>query len=232
MAMNREVLVKLQEELEVEFDDLKLLERAITHKSYANENQELDLKDNERLEFLGDSVLDLIISRYIFINYPEHPEGDLAKIRSVVVSSPILAQKAQEIKLGEYMLLGKGEEMTGGRKRNSILADAFEAVVGSIYLDQGLDKARDFVLDLLISKVEIVEQGDYIRDYKTLLQELVQQDSNLRPEYKVIEEEGPDHNKHFTVEVTFADKILGVGTGFSKKEAEQQAAKKAINKLE
>ncbi|AGB41359.1 ribonuclease III [Halobacteroides halobius DSM 5150] len=231
MAANKEVLIELQQEIEVQFSDLKLLEKAITHKSYANEKQELKIKDNERLEFLGDSVLDLIISRYIFLNYPDHPEGELAKIRSVVVSAPILAEKAREIELGKYMLLGKGEEMTGGRKRDSILADGFEAVVGSIYLDQGLEASQEFILDLLVPNIKEVEQGSYVRDYKTLLQELIQKDSNLRPDYKVVEEKGPDHNKRFTVEVIFDQEILGVGVGFSKKEAEQKAAKKAIAKV-
>ncbi|GAB6138434.1 ribonuclease III [Halanaerobaculum tunisiense] len=232
MILKQEILADLEEELEIKFTDLELLKRAITHKSYANENRELNIKNNERLEFLGDSVLDLVISKYIFLNYPEHPEGELAKIRSVVVSSPILANKAEEIELGSYILLGKGEEMTGGRNRDSILADTFEAIVGAIYLDQGLEAAREFILDLLVSKIEIVEQGEYITDYKTLLQEVVQQDSNLIPEYKVVEAKGPDHNKRFTVEVVFDDQILGIGTGFSKKEAEQEAAKKAISKLE
>src|SRR6056297_3380654 len=160
MVLKQEMLADLEDELGIKFTDLELLKRAITHKSYANENRELNLKNNERLEFLGDSVLDLVISKYIFLNYPDHPEGELAKIRSVVVSSPILANKAEEIELGSYILLGKGEEMTGGRNRDSILADTFEAIVGAIYLDQGLEAAREFILDLLVSKIEIVEQGE------------------------------------------------------------------------
>ena len=225
-------LTDLQEKIGVKFTEQSLLQRAVTHKSYANENHRQQLKDNERLEFLGDSVLDLIISRYLFVNYPQHPEGNLAKTRSVVVSAPILAQKAKELELGNFIRLGKGEEMTGGRTRDSILADCFEAVVGSIYLDQGLEAAREFVLELLVENIKNVERGDYVRDYKTVLQELVQQNTNFRPEYEVVDEQGPDHNKIFTVEVELNDEIVGVGQGNSKKEAEQEAAKEAIAKLE
>lgn len=224
-------LEELQDEIEIYFEDKELLKKAITHKSYANENRNLQLKDNERLEFLGDSVLDVVVSEYMFYKYPDHPEGELAKIRSVVVSAPTLAQKAKEINLGKYILLGKGEDLTGGRERDSILADAFEALVGGIYLDQGLKQIQDFILDLLIFDIDTVERGENIQDYKTLLQELIQKNSNSRPEYEVIKEEGPDHNKEFTVEVSFQEDTLGIGTGTSKKEAQQRAAKDAIDKV-
>ena len=230
--MSKQIVKKVQQELGIDFDDSELLIRALTHKSYANERREENLKDNERLEFLGDAVLDLVVNQYLFLEYPNHPEGELAQIRSVVVSAPTLAEKSREIDLGDYLLLGKGEEATGGRKRDSILADAFEAVIGSIYLDQGLEAARDFILDLLITNIENVEQGDHIQDYKTLLQELLQKNSNHRPQYEVISEQGPDHNKSFTVQVTFKDEILGVGSGSSKKRAQQSSAKEAINKLD
>ncbi|WP_027340530.1 ribonuclease III [Halonatronum saccharophilum] len=224
-------LKKIQEEIGIEFKDESILKRALTHKSYANERRNLNLKDNERLEFLGDSVQDLVVSEYMFLKYPDHPEGDLAKIRSVVVSAPVLAQKAREISLGDYLLLGKGEEMTGGRKRDSILADAFEALVGSIYLDRGLEVVEKFILSLLVPDIKNVEIGEHIQDYKTLLQEIIQRDSNSRPEYKVVKEEGPDHNKEFTIEVDFDGDILGRGKGSSKKEAQQRAAKDAISKI-
>ncbi|PRX27460.1 RNAse III [Orenia metallireducens] len=224
-------LEELQQQLGIFFNDLELLQRAVTHKSYANENRHLGLKDNERLEFLGDSIQDLVVSEYMFIEYPNHPEGELAKIRSVVVSAPVLAEKAKEINLGKYLLLGKGEEMTGGRDRDSILADAFEALVGSIYLDQGLEIIKGFILELLIPDIKLVERGEHIQDYKTLLQELVQKNSNLRPEYEVVKEEGPDHNKRFTIQVNLEERVLGVGAGSSKKEAEQKAAEDAINKV-
>ena len=229
--MNKQKLLELQKKIEIEFDDLELLKRALTHKSYANERRNQSLKDNERLEFLGDAVLDLIVNQYLFLNYPDSPEGELAQIRSVVVSALTLAEKGREIDLGSYLLLGKGEEATGGRERNSILADAFEALIGSIYLDQGLEIAQTFILDLLIPNIKMVEQGNHIQDYKTLLQELLQKNSDHRPQYQVIKEEGPDHNKSFTVQVKFKDDILGVGTGSSKKRAQQSAAKEAIDKL-
>ncbi|WP_018249673.1 ribonuclease III [Orenia marismortui] len=224
-------LEELQQQIQIFFNDIDLLERAITHKSFANENRHLGLKDNERLEFLGDSVQDLVVSEYMILEYPDHPEGELAKIRSVVVSAPVLAEKAKEINLGKYLLLGKGEEMTGGRKRDSILADAFEALVGSIYLDQGLEVIKDFILKLLIPDIKKVEKGEHIQDYKTLLQEIIQKNSNARPEYEVIKEEGPDHNKQFTIQVNFEEEVLGVGTGSSKKEAQQKAARNAIDKV-
>ncbi|MGM0501663.1 MAG: ribonuclease III [Bacillota bacterium] len=230
--MSKQIVMELQEELGIKFDDVELLTRALTHKSYANERRNENLKDNERLEFLGDAVLDLVVNQYLFLEYSNHPEGELAQIRSVVVSAPTLAEKSREIDLGDYLLLGKGEEATGGRKRNSILADAFEALIGSIYLDRGLECARDFILDLLIANIQNVEQGNHIQDYKTLLQELLQKNSDNRPQYEVINEEGPDHNKFFTVQVTFKGQTLGVGTGSSKKRAQQSAAKEAIEKLD
>jgi ribonuclease-3 len=230
--MSKQKALQIQAELGIEFDDLELLTRALTHKSYSNERREQNLKDNERLEFLGDAVLDLVVNQYLFMEYPAHPEGELAQIRSVVVSAPTLAEKSREIDLGNYLLLGKGEEATGGRKRNSILADGFEALIGGIYLDQGLEVARKFILDLLITNINNVEQGNHIQDYKTLLQELVQKSSDQRPYYEVIKEEGPDHNKSFTVKVTFKDEILGVGRGSSKKRAQQSSAKEAIEKLD
>ncbi|WP_408956528.1 ribonuclease III [Natroniella sp. ANB-PHB2] len=232
MEFDKQKVDKLEQEIEVEFQNEELLKRAITHKSYSNENRERSLKNNERLEFLGDAILDLVISEYIFAEYPDHPEGELAKIRSVVVSAPVLAEKSKEINLGNYLLLGKGEEITGGRKRNSILADAFEALVGSIYLDQGLEVVREFILELLTADIMTVEAGEHIQDYKTLLQELIQQSSNSRPDYLVVKEEGPDHNKEFTVQVVFEDEVLGTGIGSSKKEAQQQAAKNAIKKIQ
>ncbi|MFO7819703.1 MAG: ribonuclease III [Halanaerobacter sp.] len=230
--MTKQNLLELQEKIEIEFDDLELLTRALTHKSYANERREQSLKDNERLEFLGDAVLDLIVNQYLFVQYPNYPEGELAQIRSVVVSALTLAEKSREIDLGKYLLLGKGEEATGGRGRNSILADAFEALIGSIYLDQGLKVAESFVLDLLIPNINMVEQGNHIQDYKTLLQELLQKNSDHRPQYEVVKEEGPDHNKLFTVQVKFKGEVLGVGTGSSKKRAQQSSAKEAIEKLD
>lgn len=221
----------LEKKIQVKFADLGYLKKAMTHKSYANENRGENIKDNERLEFLGDAVLDLVISEYIFRHYPDYPEGELAKTRAVVVSAPTLARIAKKIGLGQYLLLGRGEEMTGGRERDSILADAFEALVGAIYLDQGLQIVSQFILDYLVEEISTVERGEHLRDYKTLLQEEIQKRSNTRPLYRVVHEEGPDHDKRFTVQVEYKNRIIGTGIGQSKKEAQQRAAADAISKF-
>lgn len=228
---DRENIISFEKAIDVEFENKKLLQRALTHKSFPNENKTLALKDNERLEFLGDSVLSLSVSTYIFKKFADFPEGELAKMRAVVVSAPILAEAAKKINLGDYLFLGKGEEMTGGRERDSILADAMEAIFGALYLDQGFIAAGEFVLSLLKEDIINVAEGNHIQDYKTMLQEVIQQDGNLRPEYEVIDEEGPDHNKTFIVAVKIEDNSLGSGQGSSKKEAEQEAAKFALHKL-
>lgn len=225
-------LEKLESKLNLEFSNKKLLLRALTHKSFANENAELNIKDNERLEFLGDSVLSLSISTYIFNKYDNYKEGKLAKIRSVIVSAPVLAEKALELNLGEFLLLGKGEELSGGRSRDSILADTMEAILGAMYLDKGFDFAFDFIISNFKSFITEVDNGNYIQDYKTMLQEVIQKNSNDRPEYEVVKEKGPDHNKEFFVVVNFEDKELGFGKGKSKKEAEQEAAKNALKQLD
>ncbi|MDI3546489.1 MAG: ribonuclease [Halanaerobiales bacterium] len=228
---NEEVLKRLEDKLNIVFSNKLLLQRAITHKSFANENSDLRLKDNERLEFLGDSVLSIIISTYIFHNFPDHPEGELAKMRSVIVSEPSLAKKARELELGRFLLLGKGEEMTGGRDRDSILADAMEAVIGAIYLDRGFNTVTDFLVNLFKDIIKAVEEGRYIQDYKTMLQEILQKNGVERPSYSVVAEVGPDHNKVFKIEVNYKQKTLGSGQGFSKKEAEQQAARAALKNM-
>ncbi|AZR72751.1 ribonuclease III [Anoxybacter fermentans] len=220
----------LQKEIKVKFKNLKYLEEAVTHKSYANENRNKNIRDNERLEFLGDAVLDLVISEILFKRYKDYPEGELAKTRAVVVSAPTLARTAKKLNLGNYLRLGKGEEMTGGRKRDSILADAFEALVGAIYLDKGLKVVSKFIKDNLTEEIDRVERGEYIQDYKTLLQEEIQKRSNTRPLYRVVSEEGPDHDKRFTVLVECKNQILGKGVGKNKKEAQQRAAADAIER--
>lgn len=222
----------LEERIQVVFKDKKYLRKSMTHKSYANENRHEHVKDNERLEFLGDAILDLIISEQIFREHPDYPEGELAKMRAVVVSAPTLARIAKRIELGRYLLLGKGEEMTGGRERDSILSDAFEALVGAIYLDQGLEVTRKFIMTYLRDEIATVERGEHMQDYKTLLQEVIQKKSNTRPLYRVIDEVGPDHNKQFTVQVEYKSRVIGVGTGQSKKEAQQRAAADAISKFD
>jgi len=224
-------IYQLEEKLKIEFNDKSLLLKAITHKSFPNENPDLSLNNNERLEFLGDSVLGLSIATKIFENYGEMPEGGLAKMRAILVSSVTLARKARDIELSDHLLLGRGEEMTGGRKRDSILADALEAIFGAIYLDQGFEKAKRFINDFFDEDIELVKTGEYNKDFKTVLQEYVQQNSDKRPEYKIIEEFGPDHNKEFKMEVLLDGERLGKGSGSTKKGAEQKAAKSALINL-
>ncbi len=224
-------IYQLEEKLKVEFNDKLLLLKAVTHKSFPNENPDLALNNNERLEFLGDSVLGLSIATKIFEDYGEMPEGGLAKMRAILVSSVTLARKARDIDLSKHILLGRGEEMTGGRDRDSILADALEAIFGAIYLDQGFKPAKQFINELFNEDIELVKTGEYNKDFKTVLQEYVQQNSDYRPEYKIIEELGPDHNKEFKMEVLLNGERLGKGSGSTKKEAEQKAAKRALMNL-
>lgn len=229
-AMNQGLLEAFQKELGYTYRRHLVLQEALTHSSYANEHRHLHVKDNERLEFLGDAILDLIISEYLFKKYPQMPEGDLSKLRASIVCEGSLAKIAQKINLGQYISLGKGEEMTGGRKRASILADAFEAVTGSLFLDGGFDEARAFIHQTLVKEVEQTECIETLyTDYKTLLQECIQKVSMLPIHYEVVGEEGPDHDKYFHVAVYHEEKCLGRGMGRSKKEAEQDAAQKALN---
>lgn len=221
---------ELQGILDYMFLNIDLLKEALTHSSYANESKEKNIKYNERLEFLGDSILSLVISEYIFLRYKDLPEGELTKVRANVVCEPALASRAREINLGEYLLLGKGEEATGGRQRESILADAFEALIGAIYMDGGIERAKSFVLQSLLESIDLAGKGALFRDYKTHLQELLQSKASEKITYHVVGEEGPDHNKIFNVEVLVGDKVIGKGRGKSKKEAEQQAAKEAIQR--
>lgn len=228
---DEKLIMGLEKKIRIKFKDRVILQRAMTHKSFSNENSSLALRDNERLEFLGDSVLSIIISTYIFDHFPDYPEGELAKMRSVIVSEPSLAFVARKLNLGKYILLGKGEELSGGRNRNSILADTMEALIAAIYLDKGIEEAGRFIIEQFEENIIKVEKGDYIQDYKTILQEIIQKDSINGPVYIVISEEGPDHNKLFTVQVKHEDQVLGTGKGYSKKEAEQNAAKAALERL-
>ncbi len=224
-------LEKLEEKLGLTFNDSNFLRTAVTHKSFPNENRRLKLKNNERLEFLGDSVLSLSISTYLYKNFRDAPEGRLAKMRAILVSSDTLARKARELKLSKHLLLGRGEEITGGRERDSILADALEAVIGAIYLDQGFKAADNFIVEFFHTDIEKVQNGDYTRDFKTLLQEVIQQDGDYRPEYVVLSETGPDHNKSFAVQVKLGEEVIGQGQGSSKKDAEQLAARRALENM-
>lgn len=221
-------LTEFEEIIGYRFTDTSLLKTALTHSSYSNENRSKKIKFNERLEFLGDSVLSLVVSRYIFENYPDLPEGMLTKIRASVVCEHSLWECASNIEMGKFMILGHGEEMTGGRSRMSILADAFEALIAAIYLDGGFDTAREWVLGQLYDSIIRAVGGNYFKDYKTALQEYVQAEGHERIEYNVVGESGPDHKKIFTVEVSLDGKVFGVGDGNSKKRAEQNAAQQAL----
>lgn len=224
----KNIVKEIEDRIKYKFKDKSLLIRALTHSSYSNEQKSAKIKNNERIEFLGDSVLGLIVSDYIFKKYTNHPEGDLTRFRAIVVCENTLSSAARNIRLGEYLFLGRGEEGTGGRKRNSILADAFEAIIGAIYLDGGFDASRNFVLYNLSPFIEQAAEGRLFLDYKTQLQEIIQQESHSNIVYRVVKEEGPDHNKIFFVEVNNNEHILGAGKGKSKKEAEQNAAKAAL----
>lgn len=214
---------ELEKNIGYSFKDKELLRLALTHSSYANEK---GIKhDNERLEFLGDSVLGFITAEYLFKSLSERPEGDLTKLRANAVCEKALAKFANEINLGEFVLLGKGEVMTGGRERPSILSDAFESVIAAIYLDAGMEEAKKFVLRFVSQSTTDTVQAT---DYKTLLQEVIQKNPDEHLTYSLAAQSGPDHNKTFTVEVYLNSNCIGTGSGHSKKKAEQAAAKEAL----
>ena len=203
------------------------LSLALTHTSYANESKR-SKNHNERLEFLGDSVLSIVVSKYLFNDYPDMPEGELSKTRAALVCEKSLAKFAREINLGNFLLLGRGEEQNGGRDRDSILADAFEALIASLYLDGGIEVAEKFVLGFIAKQMESGEYNLSFSDYKTELQEIIQQNKEEKVEYVLVEETGPAHDKRFTVEVHLNSNVIGSGRGKSKKIAEQMAAKEAL----
>ncbi len=226
-AKKREVGFRLAERLELGGVPNKLLTIALTHPSYLFENPQPGRENNQRLEFLGDAILDFIVAEYLYLNYPDRPEGELTKMRAAVVNETTLARKAQEIELGCELLLGRGEQVSGGRERPSILADAWEAVIGAIYLQYGLEVVRRVVLEMLKPAIEEVAKGNY-GDYKTMLQEKAQrQESEVS--YRILSEEGPDHSKLFTAGVFLDGKLMAKGSGRTKKEAEQLAAKEVLD---
>lgn len=230
-SKRRAVLKELEEKLGIFFKDIDLLNQAFIHESYANERKEQKLVSNERLEFLGDSVLGLMVTEYIYALYPDVAEGELNRVRAAVVSRPTLAEKAAELGLGQYLLLSKGEILGGGRERSSLLANVYEALIGVIYLDQGIKASEKFVIGQLKEQIDLAKRYELFRDYKSILQELAQKDCHCCPHYEVIDEKGPDHCKTFFVQVLINDKAMGNGKGKSKKEAEQEAAHSALQIL-
>lgn len=221
-------LSELEQRIGYTFQDKKLLEHSMRHSSYANEKHMKKRECNERLEFLGDAVLELVSSEFLFFENPNMPEGELTRTRASMVCEPSLAFCARELKLGDYLLLGKGEEHTGGRFRDSITSDALEALIGAIYLDGGFANAKEFILRFVLNDLE---NKKLFYDSKTILQELVQGEFSETVSYKLLKEEGPDHNKSFFVAVNIGEKAYGEGQGRTKKAAEQQAAYQAILEL-
>lgn len=221
-------LETLEERIGYRFHDRRLLVQAMTHSSYANERKLGKSGCNERLEFLGDAVLELISSDFLFQKYPQIPEGELTKKRASMVCEPSLAFCAREFGLPRYLLLGKGEDLTGGRNRDSIVSDATEALLGAIYLDGGFASAKEFVHNFILNDIE---HKQLFFDSKTILQEIVQENLSHGVEYSLVKEEGPDHNKSFTVDVLVNGKVMGSGNGHTKKAAEQAAAYQAIRRL-
>ena len=215
---------ELQEKLGYKFNNESILIRALSHSSYVNENHSVG-DSNERLEFLGDSVLGFITAENFFKNYKNLPEGELTKLRAATVCEKSLAGFAKQLELGKYLLLGKGEILTGGRERPSIQADAFEAIIAAIYLDGGMEAARAFVLKYID---EAIKRQQSVKDYKTMLQEVVQRNPGELVEYVLAGETGPDHDKRFEVEVHLNSNVIGRGIGRSKKRAEQEAAREAL----
>lgn len=224
-------LKQLQNKLELVFHNKQLLKQAFTHASFVNEHRFSQQEDNERLEFLGDAVLELTVSEHLYRVFPNRPEGELTKLRAAIVCEPSLVKFAEKLEFGNYVLLGKGEELTGGRTRPALLADVFESFIGALYLDQGLNTVQQFLHRYIFSQM-VMDGKLQSTDFKTELQELTQHHNMGLLEYRIIEERGPAHEREFVSEVYMDGRPLGRGTGRSKKEAEQQAAAAALNQLE
>lgn len=230
-GQRRRELLAFQKQVGIRFRNLDLLNLAFAHRSYANEAGASG-GNNEKLEFLGDSVLGMVISEYLFSELPEKSEGDLAKIKSFVVSESILAEVAMKVGLDNYVLIGRGEECSGGRTKKAILADALEAIIGAYYVDSGLRQSSKFVLKLFVPSIDRVLENKHDKDYKTLLQEYVQKRFKTYPRYRVVHRHGPDHNRTFLTEVRIRNQSYGRGQGKNKKEAEQRAAAHAYQALQ
>jgi len=221
----------LQTILDVNFKDESILQQALVHRSYLNENSLLHLVSNERLEFLGDAVLGFVVASELYSRFPDFSEGELTKLRSALVRGETLTRIALSLQLGDYLYLGHGEEESGGRSRSRNLSCTLEAVIGAVFLDQGLDVAGGFILKLLGSELDGVVEDKFAADYKSKLQQVIQSEHKITPVYRTIEEVGPDHAKVFTVEVLAGDSVLGRGCGRSKRAAETDAARHALQGL-
>lgn len=220
----------VEKRLNVCFKDKDMIEIALTHSSYANGRK--NIKFNERLEFLGDSVLQLCISEYLFLMYKNKPEGELTKKRALIVCENSLYEVARKWNIGEYIKMSRGEELTGGRERTSILADCVEAIIAAVHVDCGYEKARKFIIDNFKSVIQKAMENKIVLDYKTKLQEIVQKNGDVSIEYVLIKYDGPPHRRRFYTEVCIDKNVLGSGMGYSKKESEQNAAHNALNKLD
>jgi ribonuclease-3 len=226
MSKNLEDFEKL---ININFSNKKLLQQVFIHRSYINEHLDQDIEHNERLEFLGDAVLELVVTEHLYQTYP-NPEGELTNWRSAIVKGEMLAKIAKELTMGENLLVSRGEERNGGKSRDLLLANSFEALIGAIYLDQGYEKVKTFIHSFLIVKLkDILEEGSYF-DSKSRLQELVQEKEGVTPTYKVLKESGPDHDKYFEIGVYINDSLIGSGEGSSKRKGEQVAATNALEK--
>ncbi|MBN2100340.1 ribonuclease III [Candidatus Dojkabacteria bacterium] len=222
---------KAEKKIGVEFKNKKFLETALTHRSYLNENQQID-KHNERLEYLGDAVLEFLVSKYLFKNYPKKPEGELTSFRSATVKTTTLADTSRELDFGKYLRMSKGEENTGGRDKDYLLANTFEAVLGAIYLDQGIKAAESYLKRVLFHKISDIVENRLDIDPKTKFQELAQELHKVTPSYELISEVGPDHEKEFTMAVYLGSRKYGTGIGASKQKAEESAAEAALEKIQ
>lgn len=221
-------LEELEEVLGVRFQDRSLLQRVLTHRSYLNENPDYALPHNERLEFLGDAIVDFLVGELLFHRFPEMQEGELTALRAALVRTEALARFARSFNLGAYLLIGRGEEASGGRERAPLLAGAFEALIGALYLDRGMEATREWVLRIVTPVARQLAAGALSKDPKSMLQEVAQADLSITPQYRTVAESGPDHAKEFTVQVLLGDEVRGEGTGRSKQVAAQNAARAAL----
>jgi len=225
-------LVNLQDTLNIAFNDIALLKKALVHRSYLHENPDFDLPSNERLEFLGDSLLSFVIAEKLYKDFPNLAEGEMTKMRAALVRTETLARLAKSLGFGNYLYLGRGEETSGGRTKQSILAGAFESVIGAILIDHGFNACRDFILRLFTDEIGKAANERLIADYKSQLQELTQASHHTAPIYRTIKEDGPDHAKEFTVEVIVDGKTIAIGHGKSKRQAETEAAQTALESMD